>query len=433
MVCLHTLRKYWSGPVTFYLEDTPKEFDDVCKYFNADIIHNKFKPEYKTLIRKTDMFTKSPYDKTLWLDADMVIAGKLDEMFEYLVEADCAIPHFANWWSDGHRMKIRINDFKGIADDKYIERALGHYPAVNTGILSWKKSDNWNRFAAEWVKLADKGNFFISDEKAFQVLYPSSHEWGLSIYIAPTKFNVSVLHDHGLSKDVRVWHFHGKKHVLDIPNCDIWKDIFLDMKEKDIANINSFLGYDHRRTKAYIGNLGKEKNMDRDDPARIELAKKMADSETDEDDENNMEEAICEKFEDKKLDEETTIVTACDAHYLEILRETFPNWRRLKNIDNYPVTVFINGIDLDDERLEFLNLPNVRLIPWDLQGCDNQREKMLSAFVLGTAEHITTPFWLKLDADSFATDSRPFITGEMKKYINRPFYDVDYCKYSDWG
>ena len=24
-------------------------------------------------------------------------------------------------------------------------------------------------------------------------------------------------------------------------------------------------------------------------------------------------------------------------------------------------------------------------------------------------------------------------TGEMKKYVNRPFYDVDYCMYSDWG
>ena len=24
-------------------------------------------------------------------------------------------------------------------------------------------------------------------------------------------------------------------------------------------------------------------------------------------------------------------------------------------------------------------------------------------------------------------------TGLMKKYIDRPFYDVDYCKYSDWG
>jgi hypothetical protein len=24
-------------------------------------------------------------------------------------------------------------------------------------------------------------------------------------------------------------------------------------------------------------------------------------------------------------------------------------------------------------------------------------------------------------------------TGDMKKYINRPFYDVDYCMYSDWG
>lgn len=24
-------------------------------------------------------------------------------------------------------------------------------------------------------------------------------------------------------------------------------------------------------------------------------------------------------------------------------------------------------------------------------------------------------------------------TGRMKEYVNRPFYDVDYCKYSDWG
>ena len=24
-------------------------------------------------------------------------------------------------------------------------------------------------------------------------------------------------------------------------------------------------------------------------------------------------------------------------------------------------------------------------------------------------------------------------TGRMKDYIDRPFYDVDYCKYSDWG
>ena len=24
-------------------------------------------------------------------------------------------------------------------------------------------------------------------------------------------------------------------------------------------------------------------------------------------------------------------------------------------------------------------------------------------------------------------------TGRMKDYIDRPYYDVDYCKYSDWG
>ena len=24
-------------------------------------------------------------------------------------------------------------------------------------------------------------------------------------------------------------------------------------------------------------------------------------------------------------------------------------------------------------------------------------------------------------------------TGEMKKYMTKPYYDVDYCKYADWG
>lgn len=369
IVCMHTLRQHWDGPVTFYIEDTPKEFEDVCHHFHVDIIHNEFKPEYKTLTRKTDMFTKSPYDKTLWLDADMVVVGKLDEMFDYLDEADVAIPHFANWWSNGPKLSKRIKDFRGIAKDKHIDEALKNHPAINTGILSWKKSDKWTRFATEWVELADKGRFFISDEKAFQVLYPSANEWGLNVHIAPTKFNVSVLHDGGATKDVRVWHFHGKKHVLHHPNCDIWKGVFEEMRKDNVANINSFLKYADKRLVKYLNG-----------------------------------------------NQDVTVVTACDEKYVEFLRETYPNWVKYKKIDQYPMIVFVNGMDLKDERLDFLRSSHVQLIPWSMHNADSHREEMLSAFVFGSAKHVKTDYWLKIDADSYATDFKPIVTDDMKKF-----------------
>ena len=44
IVCLYTLRKHYDGPVTFYLEPPyPDAFDEVCKYFNVDVIHNEEK------------------------------------------------------------------------------------------------------------------------------------------------------------------------------------------------------------------------------------------------------------------------------------------------------------------------------------------------------------------------------------------------------
>jgi hypothetical protein len=124
------------------------------------------------------------------------------------------------------------------------------------------------------------------------------------------------------------------------------------------------------------------------------------------------------KSQEEGYDSQTTIVTACDEHYVDILQVTYPNWKKYKKIDKYPVLVFVNGLDVNiDPRLQFLrNEKNVTLIPWDMPNAENQREKMLHAFVVGAAEHVKTDYWLKLDADSFATDDRLFITEEMKKY-----------------
>jgi len=368
-IALYTLRQHYQGPVTMFLEESyPHEFEETCKYFNVDIVHNPKRHEVRTLIRKTETFMYTPYDRTLWLDADAVVLGPIDEMFDYLDDNDVAIPHFAGWWSDGGIYSRRIKKYKGIAAPKYIDEALKHHPAVNTGIVAYRKC----KFIEDWIELAIKGGskkgkekIFIADEVAFQVLYPSYDR----IFIAPRKFNVSVKHDHGETKDPRIIHYHGDKHVLEHPNCEHWKETFNKMRKENIANINAFMKYADKRLKRWLQHpLG------------------------------------------------VTIVTACDEHYVEILKHTFPNWRKYKKIDQYPVIVFVNGMELSDPRLDFLRLPNVKLIEWSLPEADSHREEMLSAFVFGAADNVQTDYWMKLDADSFATDDRPFITDKMKQY-----------------
>lgn len=400
MVALYTLRKHWDGPVTFYVEKPyPEEFDEVLDHFRCNIVHNEERHDFKTLVRKTSLFENPPYDRTLWIDADVVVNGSLSGMFDGLDDADFCIPHFAGWQSDGGAISKRIKRFKGIAEDRHLEEALSHHPAVNTGVLSFRKSEKWTEFVRYWVDLADKGSkskIFIPDEVACQILYPSAQEWGIKVRIMPTDYNVSVLHDHGKSQEPKIFHFHGDKHCLEVPSCDIWKKHFKYMCDNNEANINDFLKYaDKRLTKYLKGEVvwedRKNKNNGEDGEDR-------------------------EDVDDIEKGEDVTIVTACDEYYVDILRETFANWRKYKNIDKYPVIVFVHGIPIEDSRLDFLKLPNVTIIPWKMDNADSHREEMLSAFVFGTAENVKTDYWLKLDADSYATDYRPFINEDMKKY-----------------
>lgn len=399
IVCLYSIRKYYNGDITFFIEDntTPKEFDEVCKYFNVNVVKLPDDPSTGALIKKTRTLWETPYDRTLWVDADMIITGKIDEMFDYLDQPGItfAIPHFCRWVSDGKGISRRIKRFENIVSKEMLDEAMNHHPAINTGIFSYR---NKTKFMREWIDLALQTNgkrIFISDEIACQILLP---QFKNEIYITDPKFNVSVLYGNDI-EDKRVVHFHGSKHVLQgVKLCDdIWKPTFKEMCDNNIANINSFLKYSDKRLSQYL--KGEKQDIVEDE--YIEDVTKIDD-----------------KTEVKKLRDDVTICTACDEYYVDILRETYANWRKYKDIDTFPVIVFVHGMDVNtDSRLDFLRLPNVKMVPWKMDNVDgNHREEMLSAFVFGAAENVKTEYWLKLDADSFATDNRPFITDEMKTY-----------------
>ena len=126
-----------------------------------------------------------------------------------------------------------------------------------------------------------------------------------------------------------------------------------------------------------------------------------------------------EDIEGQEGAKRVTIVTAIDENYLEFLKLSLPNWIKYKRIDRHPMIVFVNGIDIKDERLYFLRKNNITLIPWNencMDKVDSHRELMLSAFVFGCAEHVKTDYWIKIDADSYATNYSPLYTNDFKKY-----------------
>ena len=115
-----------------------------------------------------------------------------------------------------------------------------------------------------------------------------------------------------------------------------------------------------------------------------------------------------------------TIVTATDTKYLQKLELVYPNWCKYKQVDQYPMIVYVNGFDNPDTdtRLDFLRSnDNLEIIKWDFPQAKTQKERMVLAFVFGAARDVETDYFLKLDADAFFTNNYPLITDNMADYV----------------
>jgi hypothetical protein len=110
------------------------------------------------------------------------------------------------------------------------------------------------------------------------------------------------------------------------------------------------------------------------------------------------------------------IVTAVsNDKYLKKMELTIPTWNKKPQFKNRKLTVFHIGFD-DLSKLDFIKeyFPDVNLVKWELEGCESQRELVLSCFVLGV-KHIKSEYYVKFDCDSFVTDTQDvFLEGDFK-------------------
>ena len=89
---------------------------------------------------KTLFLQQSPYDRTLFIDADTYIHSSLRELFEILDRFDCAATHEeylnTDWWSQYPRPDIPSS-----------------FPEFNTGVLAFRRSPPMDRTLRAWSNL----------------------------------------------------------------------------------------------------------------------------------------------------------------------------------------------------------------------------------------------------------------------------------------
>jgi hypothetical protein len=411
IVFLRSLRKHYQGPVTVFLEGPHEQnlVDSVRDTFKVDVVYRPVSPSKShALLRKIEICKDSPYNLSIVLDTDTIVVGDFTELFEAAKGHDLAICHFAGWDSSGGTISRRIKGYAPLKPE-YIDAAVKYGPAINCGVFAWRKD---TPIFDEWLPIADWGDtvipdgpnkkdrMYIADEVACQLLLPR-----YDVNVIGTRCNVSVLHDPN-TPDPRIIHFHGKKHCIEAQKCSIWIQEFIETLKENCCGIRKMViegqCLEDKRLRRFV--FGNEPTMHAELKKQVRSELGMSDSST------------CSGFKDN----EVTIVTACDKKYVEYLRLTLPNWIKHKHVDRFPMIVYVNGFRRykRNSELDFLRAyPNIKLIPWEMPEAANQRECMLTAFVLGTAKDVTTPYWVKIDADAFATDDEPLLIPEMKDHV----------------
>lgn len=135
----------------------------------------------------------------------------------------------------------------------------------------------------------------------------------------------------------------------------------------------------------------------------------------------------------------TTVVGVDDEHAGE-LELVWPTWRAHRpEMLVRPLLLICDGARSASDwegRLRFVDHPLKRIVLWE-QEAPTQREKMLSGLVFAAAEHVSTPWYLKIDTDAVSLRACPWIEDAWFEAIDgRPPAIVaspwGYTKPADW-
>lgn len=242
-VSLFTLRRWWSGPVTLIVtnQDCEEVGGRICRdpQIRADVKRTEIlNVKHAAYVTKTLLPAWTPYDRTVYIDGDTVVVGKIDKLFD----PEVALTQFSNWQTQGRKVSGRIKWWKGLSpfiDELIAEQLAESRPAINTGVTGWH--GHGEAWAPTWHAMAVKGHLTnMTDEISIQLL--SNRLEGVKVF--DDRWNCSPIYGIG-KQDARIWHFHGDKHASRNrapQGTEIWWPCFEEALKANIGGISGWAG-----------------------------------------------------------------------------------------------------------------------------------------------------------------------------------------------
>lgn len=351
-----SLRKHYDGPITLINMGQVNELmKRYCDDMGIDIYQYKSYGFSNALADKGFVNKYTKYDKNVFLDGDTIVNGPIDELFDRLDDKSFIATEFSNHKSNRKPVKSRIRCFSMVFDDEYMKNAFKFGPGINTGIFAFRHDsdvfEKWQDLIETAVSnppllRCNQVNRML-DELCLQVI---AHEFEC-LETVSNKWNASAKYG---PKNGHIIHYHGNKHNGDRPLCDKWRENYREVTDKF----------------PYLLEMQFDKNI----AALTNEIRNGGES-------------------------DLTVVTAVNGKYFKKFVNNFPGWMEYEWFKNKPMIIYY--ADVDKESLDNLvsEYDNIKLKHWTFEA-ETDREKMLSAFVLGVAEDVETEYWAKLDCDA---------------------------------
>lgn len=259
-VALHSLRKFYRGPITVFLARGDRfnerivpdlaRLDVDFQWFDMEAIAKK----NMKCVLKPKLFLMSPYTNTLMMDGDMLFQGDPSVLFMALVDKGFLVTRFSTWNTDGPKMRERIQKFRDkLTDVQWAHLTDGKVkvPAVNIGVMGWSRGSDLVMERWESLTLAVAGQH-MADEHAAQVTFPFYQ----SAVVGP-EWNESCVYP--ANKDLsqaKVLHYHGGKHSdPKRPSSRRWLRAFQDLlRSREVVGLGEYM---HWGDDAVLSNTAK--------------------------------------------------------------------------------------------------------------------------------------------------------------------------------
>lgn len=203
---------------------------------------------------KASMGKWTEFDETIFLDADTLVSGRLDRLWPLHPE-ELVLTKFAGWKTTGGKMRKRLATYRERLPDKVAMMLATPYPAINTGVVSW----GWNTrgFHNHWQDvclnpLMNGSLPFMGDEITANLIFPDyPHRIESDLYNFSPIYSVESRGGE-CPEGVKVWHFHGKKHVHKGLARSVWLPKYEECIENDLAGITKWTPARDRRLRKFL-------------------------------------------------------------------------------------------------------------------------------------------------------------------------------------